>query len=371
MNAGSTLAERRLVAIMTCDADALVKGYLAQDIDEWTKSVVRRHFDPESGSPYWLRRAAGLSFDPRDITRYGELTAFGPFPLAELRTLDPAGLLPLAAPRPLAGQVWESGGTTGDPCRVVYTPPMLEHRFAWRRWGMAREGFEPGRSWLHATPTGPHLVGYGASDLAQNYGARVYSVDFDPRWVKRKLRAGQLQEATDYTDHLVQQLTGIAGSQPIDYLVATPALLRALVRGEPGLVARLRGAWLSGTHISASMWREFSAALSNGILAVIYGNSFGNTIALPVEPDGSVIPYLPNYPQITMSVVRQDDWTAQVGYGEYGQVRLSVLYEDLFLPNILERDLAMRFAAGDEWPCDGVANVRPLRGATGVTEGLY
>jgi hypothetical protein len=47
------------------------------------------------------------------------------------------------------------------------------------------------------------------------------------------------------------------------------------------------------------------------------------------------------------------------------------MHEDLFLPNILERDLALRYDARDEWPSDGVANVRPLPELHDAPEGLY
>jgi hypothetical protein len=349
----------------------LIDKWLSQDLDQWTKHIVRRHFDPATGSPYWLDRAARLSFDPRDITRYEQLSAFGPFPLGELRVVDPADLVPLVLPRPLAGKVWETGGTTGDPCRVFYTEPMLRHRGAWRRWAIEREGFEPGKIWLQATPTGPHIIGHGAWDLADLYDAQVYGIDFDPRWVKRLLRAGKLREATDYTSHVVEQVTTILTTRPVDYLVTTPALLQATARREPELVAQLGGAWLSGTHITPDMWRNLVKALDGGLLSIQYGNTLGNALPLTVQHEGALMPYLPNYPQITMAVVDKDDWTRVLDYGEYGQVRLTVMHEDLFLPNILERDLAMRHALGNKWPCDGVANVSPLQDVRAAPEGLY
>ncbi|WP_225840200.1 arylcarboxylate reductase [Streptomyces sp. NK08204] len=348
----------------------LIEEWLAQDIDEWTRRVVRRHFDAEHGSPYWLKRATELSFDPRDITRYEELSAFGPMPLGELRTMDPAELVPLAVPRPLVGRVWESGGTTGNPCRVFYTEPMLEQRAAWRRWVMEKEGFEPGRNWLQASPTGPHLMGHGAWDLVDLYDARVYAIDFDPRWVKRMLRGGRLAEAQEYTGHLVGQMTDLLETQPIDYLVTTPALLQALIKSRPELVAKLKGARLSGTHATPAMRRSFLEALNGGLLVVTYNNTFGNSVALPVTDD-DVLPCVPNYPQVTMAVVDRNDWTSVVGFGEYGQVKLTVMHDDLFLPNILERDLAMRFDTGSEWPCDGVANARPLQTVRSSPEGVY
>jgi hypothetical protein len=353
------------------EAETLVKQWLAEDLDAWTAHVVRRHFDPDEGSPYWLNRAAMLPFDPRDITRYEELRALGPFQLGELQALDPANLVPNAVRRPLAGRVWETGSTTGNPCRVFYTEPMLRHRGAWRRWAVEREGFEPGRNWLQATPTGPHLIGHGAWDLVQQYDARIYGVDFDPRWVKQRLRAGRAAEAQEYTDHVIDQCVGVLSTQPIDYLLTTPALFQALARREPELVAVLRGARMTGTHATSAMWKAFTKAMPDGPIVVMYGNTFGNSVALPVRDGGRLMAHVPNYPQVTMSVVDTNDWTRIVGYGEHGQVLLTIMHEDLFLPNVRERDIAMRYETGDEWPCDGVANVRPLHDTHAVPEGIY
>jgi hypothetical protein len=342
------------------DARPLIDEWLSEDVDQWTQRIVRRHFDPVTGSPYWLDRAAGLPFDPRDITRYEELSAFGPFPLDELRTLDPADLVPLAVPRPLSGMIWESSGTAGGPHRVYYSRSMLEHRLAWRRWADEREGFEPDGNWLAATPAGPHLIGYGAWDLTESHGGRVYGVDFDPRWIDRQLRAGQMQEAMQYTEHVADQISAVLTTQPVDYICTTSALLRALSRREPDLVARLNGARLVGAHVTPEMRRILAKALNGGLLSVNYANTFGSAITLSVLKEGNLIVSAPSYPHITMKVVDPSDWTRAVDYGKDGQVRHMVMHEDLFLPNILERDLATRYDTGDDWPCDGVANVRPL-----------
>lgn len=334
--------------------------WLSADADQWTKRIVRRHFDPVTGSPYWLNRAAKLAFDPRDITRHEELSAFGPFPLDELRTLDPAELAPKSVPRPLSGLIWESDGTAAGPHRVYYSRPMIEHRLAWHRWADERDGFEPGRNWLAATPAGSHLIGYGALDLTEPRAGRVYGVDFDPRWVDRQLRAGKLQEAMGYTEHVVDQIAATLTTQPVDYICTTSALLRALSRREPDQTARLKGARLVGTHVTPQLFRMLAKALNGGVLSVHYGNTFGSAVTLSVLEAGAVIVSVPCYPHVTMAVVDPNNWTRVVDYGKEGQVRHTVMHEDLFLPNILARELAMRYHTGGEWPCDGVANVRPM-----------
>ncbi|MFI1169808.1 arylcarboxylate reductase [Streptomyces sp. NPDC020801] len=350
---------------------ALIQEWLQLDLDAWTRHVVRRHFDPATGSPYWLERAADLSFEPRDITRYDELTAFGPFPLPELRELDPADLVPMAVPRPLAGRVFDSGGTTGAPCRVFYTEGITTHRQAWRRWSFTTEGFEPGGSWIQATPTGPHIIGNGVRELTELFQSRVYLVDADPRWVKHLLRDGRLAEAEEYTEHVLQQVVDILRTQPIDYLNTTPALFQALLRRAPELAGALRGIRVSGTQITPRMYRSFVEALDGGLCGRSYGNTFGSGAGLPAVDDGRILPYVPNYPHVTMTVTDKEDWTRTVGYGALGRVKLTVLHEDLFLPNILERDQALRYDTAGDWPCDGVANVRPLQMSRSAPEGIY
>jgi hypothetical protein len=352
--------------------DDLIRGWLDQDLDAWTRRVLRRHFDPELGSPYWLRRRRALGFDPRDITRYDELTALGPFPLPMLRALDPADLVPLAVPRPLAGRVWDSGGTTGDPCRVFYTEPMIWHRGLWRRWSFVTEGFEPARTWLQATPTGPHLIGNGTWELSALYDSVVYAVDMDPRWVKRLARAGRRDELADYTSHLLDQITAVLGSRDVDYLSTTPALFAALARREPELAGRLRGIRLSGTQISYEAHEEFTGLLGGGPCGRSYGNTFGNAGGLPADAGRRLLPYAPNYPHVTMAVVAEHDWMTPVPAGQAGQVRLTVLHDDLFLPCVLERDRAVRYDLSGRWPVDGVANVTPLESLPpDAVEGLY
>ncbi len=345
--------------------------WLDQDLDEWTRRVVRRHFDPVGGSAYWLRRAAGLGFDPRDITRYAQLTEFGFFDLDELRDLDPVDLVPAAVPRPLAGRVWESGGTTGRPGRVFYTEAMSAHHAAWRRFGLEVTGFEPGRTWLYACPSGPHIVGRGAYQIAELYRSTVYAIDLDPRLIKRFIRDGRPAEANAYVDHVVEQVVEILETGRIDYLETTPALLQALINRRPELITPLDGVGLGGTQFTSAMYRHFRAVLGGALIGTTYGNTFGCAIGLAAERGGDILPYVPSYPQVTMSVVDREEPTREVGPGELGRVRLTVLHDDLFLPNILERDQAVRYRTGDDWPCDGVANVRPLQNGEIVAEGLY
>ncbi|MGN5377313.1 arylcarboxylate reductase [Streptomyces lasalocidi] len=328
-------------------------------------------FDPQSGSPYWLSRLPELSFDPLEITGYDGLVAFGPFPLEVLRSQDPAQMVPQSVPRPLRGKIWETGGTTGSPCRVFHTKNMLDHRAAYRRRLWESGGFAADRAWLHAGPSGPHLFGHSAYELADHFASVVYTIDMDPRWVKRMTRAGRAGDAAEYTDHLIEQIADVLGTFHVDYLSTTAALLQFLIGKRPDLVAELGGVTLTGTHITPDMYRGFVAALDGGLVQYQYGNTLGNSGGLPARDDGDLMPCVPNYPQVNHDVVDIRDWRRVVPYGEVGQVRMTALHEDLFLPNILERDQAVRFDTQGSWPTDGVANVQPLHRLRATPEGIY
>jgi len=112
-------------------------------------------------------------------------------------------------------------------------------------------------------------------------------------------------------------------------------------------------------------------ALGEAICGRSYGNTFGSSAGIPAEGDGEILPYLPNYPHVTLTLIDRQDWTRTVGYGEFGQVKLTAMHDDLFLPNILERDQAMRHDTGDAYPCDGVANVLPFQKNKKAPEGIY
>src|SRR5207253_1288931 len=51
-----------------------------QALDAWVREIVQWHFDPATGCPFWVDRAAKLGWDPRkEIRGYDDLDRFGNF----------------------------------------------------------------------------------------------------------------------------------------------------------------------------------------------------------------------------------------------------------------------------------------------------
>ena len=69
--------------------------------------------------------------------------------------------------------------------------------------------------------------------------------------------------------------------------------------------------------------------------------------------------------------IRDGQWKL-VRYGETGRVMLTTLTKEFFMPRFLERDEAIRRAPIEQYPWDGVAEVRPFGALTKkIVEGVY
>jgi len=358
-------------------------------LDAHVRKIIAWHFAPETGSPYWLRRAATLGFDPRrEVTAFADLARF-PAVADEWRYVPAADLIPRGSPGPWS--VWETGGTTGAPRRIVdahqrsrglerISRLLDEHGFPPAAPGPSSggaPGAAPPGDWLHVGPSGPHLVGTNVRRLAALRGSLCHAVDLDPRWVKRLYAAGRADEARRYIAHVAEQALLVLRTQPIAVLTATPPLLQALLeRPEAaGLIqAKVRGIIWFGTSFSPEALRLLEEELLPGIpLVGWYGNTLAGIACQRPRLPGDRYPcvFVPPSPSAILRLVDPADPTREVGYHERGQVRLSVLNYELFLPWHLERDAAVRVppAAAGDW--DGLAEVAPLEGGGVQVEGVY
>lgn len=86
------------------------------DPDEFVRAAVRWHFDPETGSRYWLDRAERLAFDPRrDVKGVDDLALF-PDLSDELRQVPVADLIPgVTAAAPGCSTSSTAAGRPGRP----------------------------------------------------------------------------------------------------------------------------------------------------------------------------------------------------------------------------------------------------------------
>lgn len=347
-------------------------------LDEWTKRMMRWHFAEDTGSPFWLSQRPTLGFDPLcDIETFADLRRFGIFDVNRLRQAPVRDLLPRGfACRPF--RVFETGGTTGAPCRIVNVTRLGNDVLMYSAMLSCR-GLA-GLDIVAMTPSGPHAYGHFVEGLADSWGGAVCAIDFDPRWVKHELRSGR--DGESYLAHLLSQTMNLLERREAGLLFTTTRLLLALAAelDDPLADFGIRAVCTGGTSVTAEEERLLRTEFLGDVQWI---DTYGNTLvghALPAEPlteggcgtnHGRTNHLAPPFGEIR--VADATDWTRTVDYGQRGRVVTTTLLEDLFIPNLIERDSAVRARPHPWFPWDGVAQVAPAGDTSllAVTEGVY
>lgn len=341
----------------------------------YLRAAIAWHFGADTGSPFWLRAARTLDFDPlTDIRTFADLRRF-PNLVDELRGVPVDDLIPrgygLPAPIP---RIFESGGTTGAPKRTAQLPDWIEQVTRWQVEDFTAGGFVPGRGLLCLMPSGPHGVGHFDRVVAQRLGSVFHAIDLDPRWVKKLAARNAAAEMAAYVDHVLEQARHVLESQDVVNLHATPPLVEAIARDD-GLVelvnAKIRYLLLSGAHVDMDTLDLLREIFPNTAIAM----AFGSTMVLSqaaTRVDGDALIFDPRSPYVCFWVI-DPDTSAEVPYGARGQVVMNHISKSMFIPNNLERDTAIRLPGPEGQIGDSLSEVAPVVvfGGERVIEGVY
>jgi hypothetical protein len=232
-------------------------------------------------------------------------------------------------------------------------------------------------NWLIIFPSGPHIVGESKRQAARR-GGLAFTIDMDPRWVKKQIAAGKIDEADAYAEHLIEQATFLLRTQDIGVLHTTPPLLERIARKDDlvELINRKVKAILwGGAHMDADSRHLYRTDIFPDVKLVgTYGSTMilGGTAERPGLSDDDPCIFDPPSPFITFSVINPDTGR-NVAIGERGQVVMNHISRNMLLPNNLERDLATRIEHPDGLLGDSVADVSPVARFDNepVIEGVY
>jgi len=346
-----------------------------EDPEAYLRAAIAWHFGPDTGSAFWLRAATGLGFDPlTDVTTFADLRRF-PNLVNELRSVPVEDLIPrgYGAEAPLP-QIFESGGTTGAPKRTAQLPDWIAQVIDWQTEDFATGGFVPGRGFLCLMPSGPHGVGYFSRLVAERLGSVFHPIDIDPRWVKKLAARNAATDVAAYVDHVVEQAVFILATQNVANMHTTPPLLEAMARNDRvvDLVnAKIRYLLLSGAHVDADTLDLLRDIFPDTTITM----AFGSTMVLSqatTRTEGEEFVFDPRTPYVVFWVV-DPDTGEQVPHGQRGQVVMNHISKGMFIPNNLERDLAIRMPGPAGQVGDSVSAVRPVSTFEGaaVVEGVY
>lgn len=331
--------------------------------DEWVGRMMAWHFSDRTGSPFWLDARASFNFDPRrDVQTFDDLALFGPFDSDRLRTARTSDLIPRGF-RAQPHRLFETGGTTGTPTRIVDAVRGKYDAAIYEAFLRAR-GHAPAGDVLAMTPSGPHAYGWFVTRLADRWTGSVFIIDFDPRWFK-KIASDSVQSGA-YLTHLIDQADLILKRNRVKFLFTTSKLLlrSCIAWARPIRELGIEIVCTGGTSCTAeeeALLREFY------LQDVDWIDTYGNTLvghALQSDPEADDETQTKSYhlppPLGFLAVTDHADWQRQVDYGERGRVMITTLLDDLFIPNMLERDSAVRSPPTRHFPWDGVSAVEPL-----------
>src|SRR3954447_18302643 len=343
-------------------------------LDAHVREIVRWHFDPATGCPFWLERARQMDFDPlRDVNGFDDLRKFGFFEDDWLR----GGPVTRWVPKAYTGRpvfVFETGGSTGIPKSRI---SIDDFRIDYEAFSatLPDDAFPKGADWLMIGPSGPRRLRLAVEHLAQYRGGICFMTDLDPRWVIKLLKRGKFDEAEAYKLHVIEQGLTLLRAHDIKCLFTTPKLLEALCQKVSLKKMGITGVFCGGTEMTPQFYRYAVEELLNGVyFAPTYGNTLmGLAVHKPRLPeDNFAVIYYPPAPRAMIEVVNPDEPLRLVEYGQTGRVRLTTLTREFFMPRFLERDEAEREPPYARYPWDGVRNVRPFsRFQKAVVEGVY
>jgi hypothetical protein len=342
--------------------------------DERLRDLLALHFHPRHGSRYWLRRQEQLGGAVCERVRCeNDLWLLGPTPAEDLGRFPLRDFIPQAFHDELHRfVVGETAGTSGRPRATAYRADEFQAAFVDPFLRVAEvTSFPHGQSWLWLGPSGPHIIGKVVRELARQTGCLdPFSVDFDPRWVKR-LAEGSLARQR-YLDHVIDQALDILEREPIGVLFITPPALAALLqRLSDRQREAIRGIHYGGMSMTPQTVNEFRDAFPKAVHLAGYGNTLFGVVMEVEDRPRQALDYFPLEDRLRFHIIeqtpdRQDDtWPPRLlERGCTGRVLFHRFDESCLLVSVIERDEAEHVApslvartlgtAGD-----GVRNPRP------------
>jgi hypothetical protein len=333
------------------------------------RAVLGLHLDPEFGSDYWLARQVALGWNVRDRVRsVGDLGLLGPTPAEDLRRHSIRAFIPKAFHGRLDRFVTgETAGTSGRPCATAYRDDEFESAFVTPFLRVAEgTGFPLEAAWLWIGPSGPHIIGKVVRELARRTGGiDPFSVDFDPRWVKKLDDRSFARNR--YLRHVTDQALDVLAREDVGVLFATPPALAALAeRMSDGQRESIRGVHYGGMSLDPVVVNDFRETFPNAVHLAGYGNTLVGVVMELTDGHRTAMDYYPLDDRMVIQVVRTDGDRPPmpVSYGDRGRVMFHRFDESALLVNVIERDEAERIPPGPDaramgGTADGLRDPRP------------
>jgi hypothetical protein len=229
------------------------------------------------------------------------------------------------------------------------------------------------------SPTGPHMFGHTWRRVAALLDCVYFTIDLDPRRVKTLAARGDPDGAAAYTDHALEQAGDILRTEDVRLITTTPPLLLQAIARHDDLVEVINEKVaiidLSSTHLDDdTLWILRRIFPHVTVRPFGYGATMvlASAITRQASSEDDPVIHDTRSPYVTFSVI--DPQTGRpVAYGARGEVVVNHISKNVFVPNNLERDTAIRVPGPDGQVGDSVSEVRPVETFEGdaVIKGVY
>ena len=331
----------------------MTRNSLCQISDGYLKNILNLHFDKESGTPYWVKRASERNIDvTKEIHTLEDFKRIFAFKNRDemIKYEEDLRKRPLEdfIPKKVRGDmpwIWaaETGGTTGAAKRGTWGSRYWENILKFSNEMLDLNNVPRNENWLFIGPTGPHTTGRLVISIAENRGGMIFCIDMDPRIVRSYLAEGNEKAVKNYIEHIWKQVRPIIEHQNIGVLFCTASLLELLPQYlDSSHLQKIKAVVHAGLSMSGDTYRFLKQELFPEKPVVgIYGTSVsGISFQKPYEDDDYRIVYIPSQPFILLEAINEDGTIA--GYGEEGDVRCFRFTEDSLIPGFIERDKGIR-----------------------------
>ncbi|MHA1145181.1 MAG: hypothetical protein ACTSRW_10625 [Candidatus Helarchaeota archaeon] len=351
-------------------------------MDEWVEDVLKIHFHPTDGTPFWLEWQKKNDVDVlKEIKCVSDLFNVFTKPVDEepLKTRPVEDFYPKKINgNPVQKQdilVFESGGATGLAKRVPWLKKIFAENMDYYSWSLDKQGFPKDVNYTYFGPSGPHYFGYSARWNAEKRNGLFFLVDMDTRFIRMVSAEQKMDMLAKYMENFQRQAQPILQSQNIGILVTTAVILSRMAEELPIDKMNISGTIHAGVAITtdeqASLMEIYG--VNNRPFVGIYGNTmYGGCFQRPPKNPKDMV-YYPQLPWTILWLGQPDNLSEQVKYGEKGRVCFTRIEPAFFWPFMVERDEAIR-ERGDPDFCnwDGVAEVGVFSELKSkITTGVY
>ncbi len=355
--------------------------------DNYLSRMLSLHLNQETGSPYWIKRAADRQLQLSDLQSFEDYKELFAFKSREdqvlyeqhLRELPIEEFIPRSTLQK-AKWLWasETGGTTGIAKRGTWGDAYWKQIINFSDEFLDLHGVPWNENWLFIGPTGPHTTGRLMVSIAEHRGGRIFCIDLDPRIVRVYLQEGNIEAMERYVKHIWEQVKPIIKYQNVGVMFCTATLLEMLPKHlNIAYLDKIKAVVHAGLAMSRDTHQYLREKLFAGKPIVgIYGTSVsGISYQKPYEEaDEHRVIYIPCQPHIVLDVI--DEAGNQVNYNEVGDLRCFRFTEDQLIPGFVERDRATRIQPfgefAERYPWDWTGDPHsPLSISGQKMEGVY